>query len=103
MADREDLSKASEQGQAASYADWYHKQQHEFDKLCIHFRYQMLKPYVQGPEGLELGPATGEMTRLLQQDCPRLTIVDKAARFLSCIPNATNLMKVHALFENFEP
>jgi Methyltransferase domain len=82
--DRDDLFKASERRRVGSHADWYINEQLDFDKRLIRFRYQALKPYLQGPEGLELGPAEGEMTRLLLQDFARL-------------------IKVHALFENFKP
>ncbi len=84
-------------------SDWYLKEQLDFDKRLIHFRYQTIKPYLQGPEGLELGPAEGHMTRLLLQDFARLTAVDGAAGLLARIPDMPNLVKVHALFEEFEP
>jgi trans-aconitate methyltransferase len=101
--DRDDLFKASERRRVGSHADWYINEQLDFDKRLIRFRYQALKPYLQGPEGLELGPAEGEMTRLLLQDFARLTAVDGAAQLLACIPDAPRLIKVHALFENFKP
>jgi 2-polyprenyl-3-methyl-5-hydroxy-6-metoxy-1,4-benzoquinol methylase len=82
---------------------WYLKDQLNFDKRLIGLRYQTLKPHIQGPEGLELGPAEGSMTRYLVGDFERLTIVDGAAQLLERIPAAPNLTKVHSLFEDFHP
>lgn len=69
----------------------------------IQFRYRSIKRYLRGPEGLELGPAEGHMTRLLVDDFARLTVVEGAADLLLRIPNHQSLRKVHALFEDFEP
>lgn len=84
-------------------ANWYLTEQLDFDKRLIRFRYLTLKPHLRGPAGLELGPAEGEMTRLLVSDFARLTVVDGSAELLARIPDAPNLTKVHALFEEFEP
>jgi 2-polyprenyl-3-methyl-5-hydroxy-6-metoxy-1,4-benzoquinol methylase len=84
-------------------ADWYLREQLDFDKRLIRFRYLTLKPHLHGPDGLELGPAEGEMTQFLIHDFAHLTVVDGSAELLARIPNAPHLTKVHALFEEFEP
>jgi 2-polyprenyl-3-methyl-5-hydroxy-6-metoxy-1,4-benzoquinol methylase len=84
-------------------SDWYLHEQLDFDKRLIRFRYQTLKPHFRGPNGLELGPAEGEMTRYLVDDFARLTIVDGSAQLLARVADAPNLCKVHALVEEFEP
>lgn len=56
----------SEGRRVESLFDWYPKEQLDFDKRLIRFRYQMLKPHLQRPEGLEFGPAEGEMTKQIQ-------------------------------------
>ncbi|MDX6528231.1 MAG: hypothetical protein QOH41_521 [Blastocatellia bacterium] len=84
-------------------SDWYAKDQLDFDKSLIRFRYQTLKPHLQGPEGLELGPAEGQMTRLLLKHFTRLTVVDGSGALLALIPDTPNLVKVQRLFEEFEP
>mgnify|MGYP001275832651 CR=1 FL=1 len=84
-------------------SDWYHKEQLDFDKRLIRFRYQELQPYISGPLGLELGPAEGEMTQLLLNDFERLVVVDGADSLLDKIPDADNLEKVHSLFEEYQP
>jgi 2-polyprenyl-3-methyl-5-hydroxy-6-metoxy-1,4-benzoquinol methylase len=83
-------------------SDWYLKEQLDFDKRLIRFRYQTLKPYLRGPDGLELGPAEGQMTQFLVHDFARLTVVEGSAELLARIPDAPNLFKVHSLFEEFE-
>ena len=81
---------------------WYIEDQLDLDKTLIRFRYQSLKPYIQGPEGLELGPAEGQMTQFLLNDFHKLTVVDGSAELLDFIPDAPSLFKVHALFEGFD-
>jgi 2-polyprenyl-3-methyl-5-hydroxy-6-metoxy-1,4-benzoquinol methylase len=84
-------------------SDWYLQEQLDFDKRLIRFRYQTLKSHLQGPEGLELGPADGIMTHFLLPHFVQLTVVDGAAELLARIPAAPNLVKAHALFEEYQP
>ncbi|MFA7172430.1 MAG: class I SAM-dependent methyltransferase [Kiritimatiellia bacterium] len=86
-----------------SLADWYLKEQLDFDKRLIGYRYKTIKPKLVGKKGLELGPAEGEMTQFLVNDFEQLTIVEGAADLLAQIPERPNLVKVHALFEEFQP
>ena len=46
-------------------SEWYLAEQLNFDKRLIRYRYETLKPYLQGAEGLEVGPAEGQMTQFL--------------------------------------
>lgn len=84
-------------------SNWYLEEQLDFDKRLIRGRYETLKKYMIGPHGLELGSADGQMTRFLLADFEKLTIVDGASELLRVIPEADNLVKVHSLFEEFEP
>lgn len=93
----------SELTRVASLSDWYLKEQLDFDKRLIRFRYQTLKPYMLGPNGLELGPAEGEMTQFLVNDFEQLTVVEGSSELLLQIPAHPNLRKVHSLFEDFKP
>lgn len=93
----------SEHKRVESLSEWYLKEQLDFDKRLIRYRYEALKPHLRGPHGLELGPAEGEMTQFLVNDFESLTLVDGAAELLAQIPDRENLMKVHSLFEEFEP
>ena len=93
----------SEQERLDRISGWYVEQQLNFDRRMVQFRYETLSPHLRGPEGLELGSAEGEMTRLLLPRFARLTIVDAARTLLDAIPDVPNLRKVHSLFEDFEP
>lgn len=93
----------NEEVRVESLSDWYLKEQLDFDKRLIRFRYQTLKPHLQGPDGLELGPAEGEMTQFLVNDFIRLTVVEGASELLAQIPEYPKLKKVHSLFEDFQP
>src|SRR5688500_464573 len=86
-----------------SLSEWYLKEQLDFDKRLIRYRYQTLKPHLRGPEGLELGPAEGEMTQFLIENFSTLTVVEGSAELLSQIPDRPNLNKIHSLFEEFHP
>ncbi|HMS83256.1 MAG TPA: class I SAM-dependent methyltransferase [Nitrospira sp.] len=93
----------NEQKRVESVSDWYLKEQLDFDKRLIRFRYETIKPKLVGSRGLELGPAEGEMTQFLIDDFDQLTIVEGAADLLAQIPDRVNLVKVHSLFEDFQP
>jgi 2-polyprenyl-3-methyl-5-hydroxy-6-metoxy-1,4-benzoquinol methylase len=97
------VKEESEKRRVDTAAHWYLQEQLDFDKRLIRFRYQTLQPYLSGPDGLELGPAEGMMTRLLLPYFARLTVVDGAKDLLDHIPDAPNLIKVHSLFEHYEP
>jgi 2-polyprenyl-3-methyl-5-hydroxy-6-metoxy-1,4-benzoquinol methylase len=86
-----------------SLSDWYLKEQLDFDKRLIRYRYETIKPKLVGKKGLELGPAEGEMTQFLIQDFEQLTIVEGSSNLLEQIPERDNLVKVQALFEEFLP
>ena len=86
-----------------SLSNWYLQEQLDFDKRLIRYRYETIKPKLVGSRGLELGPAEGEMTQFLINDFEQLTIVEGSAELLAQIPERKNLVKVHALFEEFKP
>ena len=93
----------NEHQRVESLSEWYLKEQLDFDKRLVSFRYKTIKPKLVGSIGLELGPAEGEMTQFLINDFNQLTIVEGSADLLAKIPERENLIKVHSLFEEFEP
>jgi 2-polyprenyl-3-methyl-5-hydroxy-6-metoxy-1,4-benzoquinol methylase len=93
----------NEHERVESLSDWYLEEQLDFDKRLIRYRYETIKPKLVGSRGLELGPAEGEMTQFLVKDFEELTIVEGSADLLAQIPTHANLIKVHALFEEFQP
>ncbi len=93
---------SNEAERVADLAGWYQNEQLDFDRRMIAYKYRSFKEWLRGPAGLELGPADGTMTKLLVNDFHKLTIVDGSAELLQAIPAAANLVKVHALFEDFK-
>lgn len=93
----------NEHKRVESLSDWYLKEQLDFDKRLIRFRYETIKPKLVGKRGLELGPAEGEMTQFLIHDFEQLTIVEGSSELLAQIPERENLVKIHSLFEEFRP
>jgi 2-polyprenyl-3-methyl-5-hydroxy-6-metoxy-1,4-benzoquinol methylase len=86
-----------------SLSDWYLKEQLDFDKRLIRYRYETIKPKLVGKRCLELGPAEGEMTQFLIHDFQELTVVEGSSELLAKIPDYNNVKKIHGLFEEFEP
>jgi 2-polyprenyl-3-methyl-5-hydroxy-6-metoxy-1,4-benzoquinol methylase len=82
-------------------SEWYLKEQLDFDKELIEFRYKKIKKYFYGESGLELGPADGQMTKFLIDDFKKLTVVDAASDLLEKINNYDNIVKVNSLFEEY--
>ena len=86
-----------------SLSSWYTDVQLDFDKRLIRFRYESIKPSFNGESCLELGPADGQMTKFLIDDFKKLTVVEGSTDLLDEIPDYDNLVKVHSLFEDFQP
>lgn len=95
--------RTAEQVRVDDAASWYLTDQNDVDRRLIHYRYQTMKPWLKGPQGLEMGPADGQMTRNLVDDFEHLTVLDGSAELLAQVPEASNLEKVHSLFEEFTP
>src|SRR5207237_2631784 len=92
-----------ESDRVAKLAGWYTSQQLDFDRRLTSYKYRTFKPWLRGPEGLELGPAEGVMTQQLVNDFRRLTVVEGSQELLDAIPPAQNLVKVRSLFESYRP
>ena len=93
----------SEDFRVNEISQWYLEKQLDFDKKLIQYRYETIKPFLAGPFGLELGPAEGQMTKLLIHHFERLTVVEGARELLEKVPNHSRLLKVNSLFENYQP
>lgn len=80
-----------------------------YDKLYVKFDYQLahygflsLKPFFKGKIGLELGPASGFMTRYLVNEFDTLHLVEGSLELLNQIPEYPNLKKTHSYFEEYD-
>jgi 2-polyprenyl-3-methyl-5-hydroxy-6-metoxy-1,4-benzoquinol methylase len=93
----------NERNRLDSVAGWYSTDQLNIDRAVLRFRYEAIRPHLIGVTGLELGPADGEMTRLLVGNFETLTVVDAAQELLDQIPSDPRITKQCALFEEFDP
>ncbi|MDB0055421.1 class I SAM-dependent methyltransferase, partial [Bacteroidia bacterium] len=66
------------------------------------FGYNTIKPFFRGKKALELGPASGFMTKNLVNDFEKLDLIEGSNELLDQIPNYENVIKTHSLFEDFE-
>jgi trans-aconitate methyltransferase len=75
----------------------------DFDSHLIRYNYREMRAYLRGPAVLELGCASGVMTRLLAPDFPTLHVVDGSAQYLrevaETVPDTVRFH--HSLFEDF--
>ena len=73
-----------------------------FDYQLANFNFASLKPFFKGDTALELGPATGYMTKLLVEEFKALHILEGSESLLNEIPDYPNVTKYHSLFEEFD-
>jgi trans-aconitate methyltransferase len=77
----------------------------DFDFHLIRFSYREMRPRMRGPAVLEMGCASGVMTRLLAADLPVVHVVDGASSYLRQVAATVgpHVQFHHALFEQFQP
>lgn len=73
-----------------------------FDYQLARFTFRSLKPFFTGDTALELGPASGYMTKLLIAEFATLHLVEGSKDLLDEIPAYSNITKYHSLFEDFQ-
>jgi SAM-dependent methyltransferase len=81
--------------------NFYKNQFLSFDYKLAEYNFQTLKKYFKGNIALELGPASGFMTKLLVNEFKELHLVEGSEILLKEIPNYTNVIKHHSFFEEF--
>ncbi len=83
-------------------ASFYGQSILNFDYQLADFNFQSLKPFFKGRKALELGPASGYMTKSLVKEFDLLDIVEGSEKLLNQIPDYSNVRKFHSYFEEFE-
>lgn len=86
-----------------NFAGFYKTEKLGFDLKLVERGFFTYKPYFKGSSCLELGPATGYMTKHLNPCFEKLTIVEGSKTLIDQIPDYANVIKVNSLFESFEP
>jgi len=85
------------------FVNFYKEHSLGFDLKLVEQGFKTFKPYFNGTSCLELGPATGYMTKFLINEFQSLTVVEGAKSLLDKIPNYPNLTKINCLFEEYNP
>ena len=83
-------------------ASFYNNSFCSFDYQLSDFNFRTLKPFFKGNIALELGPASGYMTKSLVNEFEQLHLVDGANELLKQIPDYKNVVKFNSFFEEFE-
>lgn len=83
-------------------ANFYGQSILNFDYQLADFNFQSLKPFFKGKKALELGPASGYMTKSLVREFDSVDLVEGSEILLKQIPDYPNVRKFHSYFEEFE-
>lgn len=90
------------QKQIHDSANFYKDQFIGFDYKLADYNFKTLKTYFKGLTALELGPASGYMTKSLVNEFEQLDIVEGSEMLLNEIPEYPNVKKYLSYFEEFE-
>lgn len=83
-------------------SDFYRDSILKFDYQLANYGFQTLRPFFKGNMALELGPATGYMTKLLVDEFETLHLIEGSQALLNEIPDYPNVVKKCSFFENYE-
>jgi 2-polyprenyl-3-methyl-5-hydroxy-6-metoxy-1,4-benzoquinol methylase len=89
--------------QPETFSNFYTKEKLGFDLRLVEYGFNTFKPFFKGKTCLELGPATGYMSKLLYPCFEQLVVVEGSKTLIDQIPNYDNIEKINCLFENFNP
>lgn len=73
-----------------------------FDYKLCEFNFKTFQPFFRGKLALELGPATGYMTKYLVDCFNALHLIEGSKELLDKIPDYPNVKKFHSLFEDYK-
>jgi SAM-dependent methyltransferase len=83
-------------------SSFYNEKILNIDYEQAHFVYESIRPYFNGKSALELGPASGYMTKYLVNDFEILHLVEGSKELLSQITDYPNIFKHCSMFEDFK-
>jgi len=83
-------------------AVFYNKSFLGVDYKLAEYGLRTLKPFFKGEAALELGPASGYMTKELVKEFETLHLVEGSKTLIDQIPAYENVTKFNSLFEDFE-
>lgn len=85
------------------FSNFYTSTNLGFDLKLVEEGFNRYKKYFYGKNCLELGPASGYMTKLLISQFDTVTAVEGSKSLYDLIPEYSNLIKINSLFEDFNP
>jgi 2-polyprenyl-3-methyl-5-hydroxy-6-metoxy-1,4-benzoquinol methylase len=84
-----------------NFAQFYKNEKLGFDLRLVDKGFNTFKSFFKGESCLELGPATGYMTKHLVNYFKNVTLVEGSSTLINQIPNYRNVEKINCLFEEF--
>jgi 2-polyprenyl-3-methyl-5-hydroxy-6-metoxy-1,4-benzoquinol methylase len=73
-----------------------------FDFELTKFNYLAIKEYFMPGDAIEMGPALGQMTKLLVDDFKEIHLIEASKSLIDQIPDYPNTKKYNCYFEEFE-
>jgi len=86
-----------------NFSNFYTNENLGFDLKLVKEGYKQFHDFFVGHSCLELGPASGYMTKLLVNDFKEVVSVEGSSELIQKIPKFNNLTVIHSLFENYIP
>ena len=83
------------------YSNFYKEELLGFDLYLINKGFQKYKQFFQGDNCLELGPASGYMTKELVNYFKKVVAIEGSMTLYNQIPKYSNLEKHNLLFDEF--
>lgn len=71
------------------------------DFKLAEYGFQTIKPFFRGNSALELGPASGYMTKNIVNEFASVHLVEGSSQLLNQIPDYENVIKFNSMFEDF--
>lgn len=85
-----------------SISQWYSNKNWGFYTKLVHMGYRSIEPFIKKGAILEVGPADGEMTKLIYKKNKNLTVVDGAQKYVDEIKKILPNINTHvSLVEDF--
>lgn len=84
------------------FSNFYTTSKLGFDLKLVEHGFNQFSYFFKGKSCLELGPASGYMTKHLVNCFENVTSIEGSKTLFDSIPNFNNLTKIHSLFEDFE-
>lgn len=85
-----------------NFSSIYNDQDLGFDLELVEFAYRSFKLFFSGNSCLELGPATGYMTKFLLNSFDRVICVEGSKELYKKLPEHPKLIKINSMFEDFQ-